>query len=491
MRRILLVAAVLGGCAQTGGSRHAIDSRQTPGWSADDEEFFLHGSMSAEFVPERVLQAFRATYPELFPGWYGLIEEASSPLPIGLSRRRVAYFGGQVSVGFNCASCHLSEYRGRDGATLRVVGAAGPFDVYSFSGAVVVSMLRTAEPANMERFLSKYLARPVTLTPEQKAIIAADPMGSKGMAPDALHDIAPADLEHGDVRALLRLFHNIRTALHLPEQLPPPVPTLPGPGRTDAFAVLSTALLGIPAKFDAPVKFGYPWNLSERTWVHWDGNNRSPLGRNVEAVLGLGAPFLGRGQLVDFALVERQTRLGESIRAPRYPWGIDRGAAARGEAHYKARCAACHDVPEDKRLFAVGEVGTDPNRARFFDARQAEATNAWLKKLAVPGYKPDPVVYRSTGKYWANDMAAVWARSPYLHNGSVRTMRELLTKPPARPRKWRHGSRDYDERDMGFVNEGTFEFDTSLPANLNSGHDYGTDLTEEQKTDLIEYLKTR
>ena len=42
-------------------------STQTPGWSASDLEFFLHGSMSVEVVPERVLRAFVRTYPDLFP----------------------------------------------------------------------------------------------------------------------------------------------------------------------------------------------------------------------------------------------------------------------------------------------------------------------------------------------------------------------------------------------------------------------------------------
>jgi len=40
---------------------------QVPTWSRGDMEFFLHGSMGTEVVPEKVLQAFRATYPDLFP----------------------------------------------------------------------------------------------------------------------------------------------------------------------------------------------------------------------------------------------------------------------------------------------------------------------------------------------------------------------------------------------------------------------------------------
>ena len=38
-----------------------------PTWSHADLDFFLHGSMSTEVVPETVLRAFIKTYPDLFP----------------------------------------------------------------------------------------------------------------------------------------------------------------------------------------------------------------------------------------------------------------------------------------------------------------------------------------------------------------------------------------------------------------------------------------
>src|ERR1700737_1691963 len=40
---------------------------QVPTWSQDDLNFFLHGSMSTEVVPEPVLRAFIKAYPDLFP----------------------------------------------------------------------------------------------------------------------------------------------------------------------------------------------------------------------------------------------------------------------------------------------------------------------------------------------------------------------------------------------------------------------------------------
>ena len=247
----------------------------------------------------------------------------------------------------------------------------------------------------------------------------------------------------------------------------------------------------IPTRFEAPVKFGITWDLADRTWVHWDGNNDKPLARNLGASLGLGAPMLGKGRLVNFADVERHTELSESVRAPRYPFKIYRAEANRGAKLYKVHCASCHDGPDEQRLFAVEEIGTEPNRALFFDKKQAELLNRWVASLEVPGYEPPQESFRSTQKYWASDMAGVWARSPYLHNGSVRTMWELLTSEEDRPKTFRRGSSYYDAKNMGYEDKGAFVFDTTLPGNSNAGHNYGTDLTEREKRNLIEYLKTR
>ena len=88
-------------------------------------------------------------------------------------------------------------------------------------------------------------------------------------------------------------------------------------------------------------------------------------------------------------------------------------------------------------------------------------------------------------------MNGIWATGPYLHNGSVRTLADLLLPPNQRPRTFRIGSREFDPDNVGFVGAGGFLFDTSLPGNSNAGHDYGTgDLSEAERDALLEYLKT-
>jgi len=328
--------------------------------------------------------------------------------------------------------------------------------------------------------------------------IVADPVGSQGIAPGALHPIAPDDLDplkRSENLALvvtthLRLFHNMRAALHIPDKLPETVPPASGPGRNDAFGLLALALLGQPQPY-APVKYGLVWNLENRPWVHWDGNTRLPIARNLLASLGLGAPLIGKQGLLVFADVDRQTQVSERIRAPRYPFAIDQAAAVRGAETYQARCAACHDGPEsDTRLYTATEVGTDPRRAGLTQL-QADGFNKVLANLDSPGYQPPSTPgIRATGKYWAASLAGVWARSPYLHNGSVRTMQELLAPPSGRAKSFHRGSRAYDAERLGYADEGPYVLDTTSPGNANGGHDYGTDLSAQQKRDLIEFLKT-
>jgi hypothetical protein len=279
--------------------------------------------------------------------------------------------------------------------------------------------------------------------------------------------------------------------LHVPDQPPDKVPPASGPGRNDAFGLLSAALLNSPQPY-APTKFGLVWDVDKRTWVHWDGNTNSAIARNLLASLGLGAPMHGKHAELDFATVKRQTDLSEKIRPPRYPYGIDLIAAKRGAAHFESKCASCHTGPEsDKRLYPIAEVGTDPNRAQLFTEKQAAGFNKFLAELEAVGYEP-PKEYgvRSTGKYFAATLNGVWARSPYLHNGSVRTMQELLTPPGERAKTFHRGSRKYEATQMGYTDDGAYVFDTTTTGNANTGHDYGTHLSNAEKGELIEYLKT-
>jgi hypothetical protein len=91
--------------------------------------------------------------------------------------------------------------------------------------------------------------------------------------------------------------------------------------------------------------------------------------------------------------------------------------------------------------------------------------------------------------YKARPLNGVWSTAPYLHNGSVLNMVELLT-PSNRRATFKTGTVEYDPLTMGFKDEGSFTFDTNIPGNSNSGHVYGASLSDDDKKAIFEYIKT-
>lgn len=512
MRGSILVAFLLIGGVAVGSTIDKIDIQQVPTWSQDDLQFFLHGSMSTEVVPEPVLRTFIKIYPDLFPtkdlSHLGLIPDPDFGWPIGFSRKtEVKHLGGLPAVGINCASCHVTELTHSDMA-LRLLGTTSHFNVEAFFGSVLVATFKTSEPANMKKFLAAYSNAEATKfneawTQQQEKIVATlktDPFGANEVAAGDLHKIDNRDVDTslGDdvdlaerAHALVRLFHNIRAVLHVPDKPPGNAPPASGPGRNDAFGLLSASLLNMPLPY-SPIKFGLVWNVDKRTWVHWDGNTKSPISRNLLASLGLGAPMHGKHGDFDFATIKHQTDLSEKILPPKFPFKIDNDAAKRGAPLFAHNCNGCHGGPEsDQRLYPVAEIGTDPHRAEMFSKKVAGEFNKFLAELESEGYvAPKEFGVRSTGKYWAPTLDGVWARSPYLHNGSVRTMAQLLTAPNERAENFHRGSHEFDDVDLGFKDDGAYVLDTNASGNSNSGHDYGTKLLPNEKRDLIEYLKT-
>ncbi|MBX9637754.1 MAG: hypothetical protein K2Q45_09425 [Nitrosomonas sp.] len=100
--------------------------------------------------------------------------------------------------------------------------------------------------------------------------------------------------------------------------------------------------------------------------------------------------------------------------------------------------------------------------------------------------------------YKARPLNGIWATAPYLHNGSVPNLWELLKKPEDRITEFWVGNREFDPVNVGFdINQGLSKFSVYesgtkniMPGNSNRGHHYGTDLTDDDKRSLIEYMKT-
>lgn len=98
--------------------------------------------------------------------------------------------------------------------------------------------------------------------------------------------------------------------------------------------------------------------------------------------------------------------------------------------------------------------------------------------------------------YKARPLDGIWATAPYLHNGSVPTLYDLLLDPKDRPTRFNTGTRDYDPVKAGYATAANapgngFTFDTSITGNSNQGHDYNVgQLTPPERAALLEYLKS-
>ena len=182
-----------------------------------------------------------------------------------------------------------------------------------------------------------------------------------------------------------------------------------------------------------------------------------------------------------------------TLAPPPFPAPIDKALAAQGQTIYAAQCAGCHDGKGSRVGTAIplAEIGTDPEHVLTFSQANADRMNGLTRLLGAPKAE-----LQGAQGYVARPLLGVWLLAPYLHNGSVPTLRALLAPPDQRPKVFYRGVDLVDLRDVGFSATGPdaeaegFRFDTSLRGNGNGGHLYGTDLSETDKTALIEFLKT-
>jgi len=118
---------------------------------------------------------------------------------------------------------------------------------------------------------------------------------------------------------------------------------------------------------------------------------------------------------------------------------------------------------------------------------------AMIKDRLSNMYKSQPPEAAGAA-YEARVLQGIWATAPYLHNGSVPNLWELLTPPAQRKSSFMVGNRLFDPKNVGYSTEtspfksGNFVVDPNN-GNGNGGHTFGTDWTDEQKWQVIEYMK--
>ena len=145
---------------------------------------------------------------------------------------------------------------------------------------------------------------------------------------------------------------------------------------------------------------------------------------------------------------------------------------------------------EVARLVIFHSQGLPPPLPPSFAANVDPKT---ARAEACKNFKDDPADPKMV--YKGRPLQGIWATAPFLHNGSVPNLWELLLPPAQRSKTFYLGTREFDPKNVGYETaksaDNSFLFDTSLPGNANAGHDYNNaGLTDADRQALIEYMKT-
>ena len=484
---------------------------------------------------------------------FGFLPDSPGPnnphgLPVGMTvvRSRNASTCGMEMVGFTCAACHIGEIAFK-GKHMRIDGAPSLIDLQAYQVefansldatlkdpkkllALIVAMERSHEGSSAPENTSAYAAN--------SSWQGAANVPEKSNADPAFHSVSSktADATTQSGKAGLSFGHRMQADLAILKARLAYLKhgkllvdgTEPGPGRIDAFGAARNLLFSkFAVKMQSPVSFPFIWNVPDNTqkrvtgadaeWIHYDANTNSILERNIGQALGMGAVFDPKTfeSTLRIENLHRLQVLTVKLQAPKWPsdlFGpVDQSKATLGQQIFLEKCQGCHQ----NHIYDVAEIGTDPNRAKSFGQPVGNIAfpnavsqilggikkRAFLDDAITPAEQQqmdvNPAIWRATGKYLARPLNGIWATAPYLHNGSVPTLYDLL-HPEQRPARFSMGGREYDPQKIGYAAQkaganGLWIFDTTQPGNGNLGHSgekFGTQLSEDQKSALLEYLKT-
>jgi RoxA-like, cytochrome c-like len=422
-----------------------------------------------------------------------------------------------------CAGCHTGRVRLDDGTIRVLVGAPNT--------EILLHQYDTA----VATFIAKYTADG-RIRDFERAILrilddkhSADPRfffkNAEGYGPaeearqvETFKAALGLPLEKQGILALMRLAAGAKLQgvanLKGVAYSKPNSPAIGGgpPGLIDSSG-LGIAAFVAPAKldpkqvlFDGATKNDVPalWNQWTRKQWQWDGNIRDVLARNLVAALGL----VGLPDKMDITANVVVSEFIDNLPPAPYPFAMpDTATVGRGRSVYEANCIACHR--EDQHRGEAGELpvfdlGTDMNRAKVVRPVGYQI----IEKEIVACYQPTDLRFRlgdkefrpnqnvdgaallikrftpETQGYVAPPMDGLWARAPYLHNGSVPTLRHLLV-PSLREqaRTFVRGAISYDTKNLGWSwevdrlarlrpeNPSARVFDASQDGQSNTGHD--------------------
>ncbi len=263
-------------------------------------------------------------------------------------------------------------------------------------------------------------------------------------------------------------------------------------------------LMALPDTEVLPVSVPPWWNIDKKHAVFYNGQGRGDHVGTMILASTTCTDDVAEAKEIDRWFVDVAAYIA-SLEPPAYPWALDEALAADGRRIFNRECKECHGTYGDRehypnKLIALDEVGTDPAMAEVA-VEGADDYIRWFE-TSFYGRHGDAVPGRG---YVAPPLDGVWATAPYLHNGSVPSIAALLDSA-ARPTYWRHDGAEpeYDQAALGWkhreldqgreqfasLEEQKWVYDTTRVGYGNQGHDFGDELTDEERAALIEYLKT-
>jgi hypothetical protein len=164
---------------------------------------------------------------------------------------------------------------------------------------------------------------------------------------------------------------------------------------------------------------------------------------------------------------------------------------------------AAMDIIKRVKTAGYQEAGIDQRTIDEWEARDVRAGDRWAPTFRAPLLDSDKWPDTKGRKvYPAKTLVGIWATAPYLHNGSVPTLYDLLKPAAERPVSFLLGTREYDPVRVGYETDPSrfplapgarpFTFDTRLTGNWNTGHEWPfySQLTDDVRYEIIEFLKT-
>lgn len=515
------------------------------GWGPPETLWFYHADQGSVLLPYQTLIHLEQAdnerpfiQPENFARFRFLTQHKTpnnpDALPVGFSRHA-------DQVGLTCAACHTSQINYR-GTAMRIDGAQALADVTGLFLALQAALAATlADEAKLTRFIAAQSGHGAGALSREAARQSLTATLRWFESYNTVNHTTTTE-GFGRLDAIDRIINQAIRFTSDPKN------------SIQANAPASFPVLWDAPRHDYVQWTGFASNAGAGSLGRNTGEVLGVFGHiqvkhyetEKEAKKGYASTVTGN------TLVAMEESL-RRLKSPRWPESIlppiDRQLAARGESLYKTECQSCHaaivrDDPQRKVvaiITGINVVGTDDQSAKNLVQARAPAgilegaispkgekygrelsalaligdlvtrtlaaqptaalraiTSAKLHGLTA-GEKHGDHPQRSDSdpsaelmSYKARPLNGVWASAPYLHNGSVPTLYDLLLPPAERPRKFAVGRWEYDPRKVGYVSAGQVPFvlDTSVIGNSNRGHEYGIKLTEADRWALVEYLKT-